>query len=238
MDATVHRLTGDPTQRRVVWKHTIFSLLVLYRQNRPRLRGLAPRQSPETERFDGAEEMSEGSTPGDDPRDRSYPARLRVTVGAGDEPEGSHAIATSEKCDTVAFDSFDELGSVLTDRRIDLLQTLVEIDSPVEDMDSLAADLDLDRETLQDDLAVLADHELLFVVEEGETKRPYLPYDRIQLDVEIATSSTASRRPERDHRSSTTITDQEIAALREEIRNQIDEKFEETQPDGPSWLNK
>lgn len=37
-----------------------------------------------------------------------------------------------------------------------------------------------------DDITLLADYGLLFIVDEGQSKRPYLPYDRIHLDVEIA----------------------------------------------------
>ncbi|MEE6210316.1 hypothetical protein U3A55_09125 [Salarchaeum sp. III] len=34
-------------------------------------------------------------------------------------------------------------------------------------------------------ISLLADYGLLFIVEDGQAKRPYLPYERIHLDVEF-----------------------------------------------------
>ena len=50
---------------------------------------------------------------------------------------------------------------------------------------ALAEDLDRDYRTVHDDVSLLADYGLLFIVEEGQSRRPYLPYERIHLDVEL-----------------------------------------------------
>lgn len=38
---------------------------------------------------------------------------------------------------------------------------------------------------VHDDISMLADYGLLFVVAEERSKRPYLPYERIHLDIEL-----------------------------------------------------
>ena len=38
---------------------------------------------------------------------------------------------------------------------------------------------------VHDDISLLADYGLLFVVDDGQRKRPYLPDERIHLDVEF-----------------------------------------------------
>ena len=38
---------------------------------------------------------------------------------------------------------------------------------------------------VHDDVSLLADHGLVFLIEDGRSKRPYLPYERIHLDVEF-----------------------------------------------------
>ena len=54
-----------------------------------------------------------------------------------------------------------------------------------ESIAALAADLDRDYRTVHDDVTLLADYGLLFVVDDGQSRRPYLPYDRVHLDVEL-----------------------------------------------------
>lgn len=126
-----------------------------------------------------------------DPRDRPHSSVLRVTVESfeGMREETRNAIERVSEGDeqpaVVSFATVGELRAILTDRRIELLQALLAIGGAAESISALADDLDRDYRAVHDDVSLLADHGLLFVVEEGRSKRPYLPYERIRLDIEL-----------------------------------------------------
>ena len=58
-------------------------------------------------------------------------------------------------------------------------------DGAAEIISALADALERDYRTVHDDVALLENYGLLFVVDEGQSKRPYVPYQRIHLDVEL-----------------------------------------------------
>lgn len=126
-----------------------------------------------------------------DPRDRPHPDVLRITVESFDELQEETLDAVDAVADgeaypaVVSFHTVGELRKILTDRRIELLRVLMATDGAAESISALADDLDRDYRTVHDDVSLLADYGLLFIVEEGRSKRPYLPYDRLHLDVEI-----------------------------------------------------
>jgi predicted transcriptional regulator len=126
-----------------------------------------------------------------DPRDRPHPSVLRVTVESFDEMredtlDAVEAVSEGEEQPAVvSFRTVGELRKMLTDRRIELLRALMATEGAVESISALAQDLDRDYRTVHDDVSLLADHGLLFIVEDGQSKRPYLPYERIHLDVEL-----------------------------------------------------
>ena len=126
-----------------------------------------------------------------DPRDRPHPDVLRVTVETFDRMreetlDAINAVADGESPPAVvSFATVGELRKILTDRRIELLRALIDTDGAAESITALAEDLDRDYRTVHDDVTLLADYGLLFIVDEGRSKRPYLPYDRIHLDVEL-----------------------------------------------------
>ena len=126
-----------------------------------------------------------------DPRDRPHPSVLRVTVESFDEMredtlDAVEAVSEGEEQPAVvSFRTVGELRKMLTDRRIELLRALMATEGAAESISALAQDLDRDYRTVHDDVSLLADHGLLFIVEDGQSKRPYLPYERIHLDVEL-----------------------------------------------------
>lgn len=126
-----------------------------------------------------------------DPRDRPHPAVLRVTVERFDEArknsvEVADAATEGESSPAVvSFATVGELRKILTDRRIELLQALLNTDGAAESISALADELDRDYRTVHDDVSLLTDYGLLFVVDEGQSKRPYLPYERVHLDVDL-----------------------------------------------------
>lgn len=126
-----------------------------------------------------------------DPRDRPHPTELRVTVERFDgmREQTRKAIDDVKTGDpveaVVSFATIEELRQILTDRRIELLQTLQDTTGAAESIAALAKALDRDYRTVHDDVTMLADYGLLFLIEEGQAKRPFLPYDRIHLDVDL-----------------------------------------------------
>lgn len=127
-----------------------------------------------------------------DPRDRPYPALLRVTVESfetiqEDTLDTVEKIADGESQPAVvSFATVGNLRKILTNRRIELLQYLIDIDGAAESITAVANELERDYRTVHDDVSLLADHGLLFIIDDGQSKRPYVPYERIHLDVELA----------------------------------------------------
>ena len=126
-----------------------------------------------------------------DPRERPHPDVLRVTVGTFDRMreetrEAVEAVGERESTPAVvSFATIGELRKILTDRRIELLRELMTTDGAAESISALAETLDRDYRPVHDDVTLLEDYGLLFVVDEGQSKRPYLPYNRVHLDVEL-----------------------------------------------------
>lgn len=130
-----------------------------------------------------------------DPRDRPHPDVLRVTVETFDEMrEDTREAAEATGGDgsppaVVSFATVSELRQILTDRRLELLQSLMDTDGAAESISALAETLERDYRTVHDDVTLLDEYGLLFIVDEGQSKRPYLPYERIYLDVELVGKS-------------------------------------------------
>jgi predicted transcriptional regulator len=127
-----------------------------------------------------------------DPRDRPYPALLRVTVESFETMQEDTLDAVEKIADgesqpaLVSFATVGNLRKILTNRRIELLQYLIDIDGAAESITAVANELERDYRTVHDDVSLLADHGLLLIIDEGKSKRPYVPYERIHLDVELA----------------------------------------------------
>ncbi|EMA37748.1 HVO_A0114 family putative DNA-binding protein [Halococcus hamelinensis] len=127
-----------------------------------------------------------------DPRDRPHPETLRITVEPFEQAreETFAAARTVEDGEStpavVSFASIDDLRKILTERRIELLRLLITIDGAAESITALADALDRDYRPVHDDVGVLDQYGLIFVVDEGQTKRPYVPYRWVRLDIELA----------------------------------------------------
>jgi len=118
----------------------------------------------------------------------TYPKTLRITVGsAGDVFDRARGQLASEGVADEAVRSFESLGDVrqlLSDRRVEIMRTLM-TDTP-ESISDLADRLDRNYADVHGDIQVLADHHIVYFETDGRSKRPVIPYDRVQLDIEIA----------------------------------------------------
>lgn len=127
-----------------------------------------------------------------DPRDRPHPSVLRITVESfeGMREDTLGAVGAISEADeqqpaVVSFRTVGELRKILTDRRIELLRALMATHGAAESISALVDELDRDYRSVHDDVSLLADYGLLFLVDDGQSKRPYLPYERIRLDIEF-----------------------------------------------------
>lgn len=127
-----------------------------------------------------------------DPRDRPHPETLRITVNtfgeARDEAlDAARAVVDGEaRPAVVSFSTLDALRKILTDRRVELLRALTAREDAAESISALADDLGRDYSKVHEDVTLLAQNGLVYLVEEAGAKRPYVPYRRIVIDVELA----------------------------------------------------
>ena len=126
----------------------------------------------------------------DDLDPRNYPDVLRLTS----EPDETHRQAALDRLDrwnageavphVVNFENHSDLRALLTDRRIELLQSVM-----AEQPDSirrLADRLDRDVKSVHDDLNVLTEYDIVHFEQAGRAKQPFVPYDSIEVTLEIS----------------------------------------------------
>lgn len=116
---------------------------------------------------------------------------LVVTVGSLDDVEerAQTAIAqaladdspTEEGPRRITFESTDELGRVFSPRAIDLIRTVAR-EEP-ESMREAARLVDRDIKDVSRNLARLEEYDVIQYEEDGQSKRPVVPYDDIQIDL-------------------------------------------------------
>ena len=139
-----------------------------------------------------------------DPRDRPHPDVLRVTVEGFEAVDGK-ALDTAEAASdedrpaaVVSFATVDDMWEALSDRRIELLEELINISGEAESVSTLAERLGRDHRPVQDDVALLSEYGLLFVV---EGRGPYVPYEQIRIVLEVAGGPLGEGTKELDKRS-------------------------------------
>jgi predicted transcriptional regulator len=84
---------------------------------------------------------------------------------------------------SVSFEDPIKLRKVLTEKRIELIQFL--IDNEVENIGELAESLNRGLKEVGKDLNILEEYNIVRIEREGRSKRPSVPYDRIAIDIGI-----------------------------------------------------
>lgn len=84
---------------------------------------------------------------------------------------------------SVSFEDPTKLRKVLTEKRIELIQFLM--DNEVESIGELAEELDRGLKEVGKDLNLLEEYSIVRIDKEGRAKRPSVPYDRISIDIGI-----------------------------------------------------
>lgn len=128
-----------------------------------------------------------------DPED--YPSMLRITSNS----EQAHRQDALDRLDrwedgeeiphVINFQNPSDLRALLTDRRVELLRSIM-IERP-DSIRKLAERLDRDVKSIYDDLQVLADYDIVHFEQAGRAKRPFVPYDTIEVSLEISTPRPA-----------------------------------------------
>lgn len=128
-----------------------------------------------------------------DPED--YPSVLRITSDS-DEAHRQDSLdrldrweAGEEVPHVINFQKPSDLRALLTDRRVEILRSLM-TERP-DSIRQLAERLDRDVKTVHDDLQILAEYDIVHFEQAGRAKRPFVPYDSIEVSLEISTSNPA-----------------------------------------------
>ena len=124
-----------------------------------------------------------------------YPSVLRITS----QSETSHRQDDLDRFDrweagedvpyVINFQNPSDLRALLTDRRVELLRDVM-ADTP-DSIRQLASRLDRDVKTVHDDLGVLAEYDIVHFKQAGRAKRAFVPYDTIEVSLEISTPHPA-----------------------------------------------
>jgi len=128
-----------------------------------------------------------------DPED--YPSVLQITSDS-EEAHRQDALdrldrweAGEEVPHVINFENPSDLRALLTDRRVELLRSIM-TDRP-DSIRQLAERLDRDVKSVHDDLQVLTDYDIVHFEQAGRAKRPFVPYDSIEVNLEISTPTSA-----------------------------------------------
>jgi predicted transcriptional regulator len=118
-----------------------------------------------------------------------YPDTLRITALPAEKAQADSLdrIARWENGEEVPhvvnFEDPAHLRSLLTNRRMELLESVME--KPPESIRALADRLDRDVHDVHDDLHLLADYGIVQFRDRGRAKQPYVPYETVRLEVEF-----------------------------------------------------
>jgi len=108
------------------------------------------------------------------PAEQAQAAALKRAEQWGDGEEVPHV---------VNFEDRTRVRQLLTDRRMELLEAVME--HPPEGMRALADRFDQDVHDVHNDLHLLAEHEIVYFEEDGRAKKPYVPYDTVRIVIEF-----------------------------------------------------
>jgi predicted transcriptional regulator len=121
----------------------------------------------------------------------NYPSVLRITSDSEEEhrQEALDRLDRWEEGEEVPhvinFQNPSDLRALLTDRRIELLRSVM-AERP-DSIRQLAERLDRDVKSVHDDLQVLAEYDIVHFEQAGRAKRAFVPYETIEVSLEIST---------------------------------------------------
>lgn len=124
-----------------------------------------------------------------------YPSVLRLTS----ESKDAHRQKALERLErwedgeevphVINFQNPSDLRALLTDRRVELLRSVM-TEQP-DSIRQLADRLDRDVKSIHGDLDVLAEYDVVQFETDGRAKRPFVPYETIEVSLEISSPRSA-----------------------------------------------
>ncbi len=124
-----------------------------------------------------------------------YPSVLRITSASKSQHQRG-ALDRLERWEAgedvphvVNFQNPGDLRALLTDRRVELLKSVM-AEQP-ESIRQLADRLERDVKTIHDDLQTLAEYDIVHFEQAGRAKRPFVPYETIEINLEISSPNHA-----------------------------------------------
>lgn len=133
------------------------------------------------------------------PEDVNFPDTLRITIESGEEAfdraveAAGDAEAGEQPPAVVSFESTDGLRQLLTDRRLELLRSLMsERPGSISD---LAERLDRNYSTVHQDVELLAEYGIVRFRRAGQAKQPFVPYETVEFDVTVRASGRNTGAP-------------------------------------------
>lgn len=127
------------------------------------------------------------------------PRVLRFTA----DPESDHRERTLDRIErweageavprVVNFENPADLRALLTDRRIELLRSVM-TERP-ESIRQLADRVERDVKSVHSDLQVLAEYDVVRFESDGRAKRPFVPYETIEIALEISGTDGTNAAP-------------------------------------------
>lgn len=120
------------------------------------------------------------------PEDVNYPDTLRITIESAEEAFDAaiDGIEGDEQTDAVvSFETAAGIRKLLTDRRLELLRSLM--GEPARSISELAGRLDRSYSAVHEDVEVLAEYGVVEFRQRGQSKQPFVPYETIEFDVTV-----------------------------------------------------
>ncbi|GAB7020475.1 HVO_A0114 family putative DNA-binding protein [Halostagnicola bangensis] len=123
------------------------------------------------------------------PGNVDYPETLRITIASAEDAfnealDAASAAEEGEQSDAVvSFENAKGIRRLLTDRRLELLESLM--GKPGESITELSNRLDRSYSVVHDDVEVLAENGIVKFRQEGQSKQPFVPYETIEFDVTV-----------------------------------------------------
>ncbi|NGM71364.1 transcriptional regulator [Natronolimnobius sp. AArcel1] len=123
------------------------------------------------------------------PEEMNFPETLRITIASAEDAfddavTAAGAAEDGEQTDAVvSFENVEGIRKMLTDRRFELLRSLM--GAPAESISALATRLDRSYSVVHDDVEVLAEYGIIQFRQKGASKQPFVPYETIEFDVTV-----------------------------------------------------
>jgi len=105
------------------------------------------------------------------------------TVDEFVEGFGEQIETEEDTSDIVAFADPDELGRLMTQRRMELIETVMT--DPPDSIRDLADKVDRGLREVHEDVHMFADKGIVELEEDGKAKKPRIPYDNIRIEVDL-----------------------------------------------------